>query len=317
MFDPKSLPNLSGRVFIVTGGNTGIGFVTCHALANKEAKVYMAARSPEKATKAIADIKSSHPSAEIYPLIMDHTDLASVASAADTFLAKERQLNGLVLNGGIMNYPYSLTKDGFEIQMQSNYLAHWLLTRKLMPVLQATARVLGAGSARIVSVTSGGHAHFGVKGILYNPKEVEVAGPYNRYGQSKLANILFAKTLHSQCGPGSASANAGKGEIWTAACHPGFASTQLNEHNRDVAHWTLKWIYPVLKFLGIITPWERACISNTFVAAGPDFKASMSGEYFWDDATTRPGSEAARNMEERDKLEEWTEEEMHKRDFID
>lgn len=317
MFDPNSLPDLSGRVFIVTGGNTGIGFVTCRALTNKEAKVYMGARSPEKATKAIADIKSSHPSAEIYPLIMNHTDLASVVSATDSFLSKEKQLNGLILNGGIMNHPYSLTKDGFEIQMQSNYLAHWLFTKKLMPVLQFTARTFGSGSARIVSVTSGGHAHFGVRGMLYNQKEVEVAGPYSRYGQSKLANILFAKTLHSQYGPGSESADGGKGEIWTAACHPGFASTQLNEHNRDVAHWTLKWIYPMLRFLGIITPWERACISNTFVAASPDFKATMSGEYFWDDATTRPGSEAARSIEERENLENWTKEEMQKRGFID
>ena len=124
MFQPSSLPSLQGKTFLVTGGNTGIGYVTCLNLAAHEANVYLGARSTEKAQSAIDKIKELHPDARVQPLILDHNSLATVVAAAKKFSSRETQLNGLILNAGIMAVPYELTKDGNESQFQVNYLAH-------------------------------------------------------------------------------------------------------------------------------------------------------------------------------------------------
>lgn len=101
MFSITSLPSLRGRVFLVTGGNTGIGYTTCLNLAAKGARVYMGARSLDKASQAITQIKQQHPQADLQILIMDHTSLATIVEAAKSFTSKESKLNGLILNAGI------------------------------------------------------------------------------------------------------------------------------------------------------------------------------------------------------------------------
>jgi NAD(P)-dependent dehydrogenase (short-subunit alcohol dehydrogenase family) len=257
MFSVSSLPSLESKTFLVTGGNTGIGYTTCLNLAAKGATVYMGARSAAKASSAKAKIQELHPTSDIHILIMDNNSLATVVEAAKSFTSQASKLHGLILNAGIMAVPYELTSDGFESQMQVNYLAHWLLTDHLLPILLSTAKVEGPGSVRIVSVASEGHqkSSFGVTKMLYDPKEIEQCGDYKRYGLSKLANVLHANFLHSQYGPGSKNAKEGKGEIWTASLHPGFIDTQLNEKNRDNASWKLSWIHPVLKAFGVMRPW--------------------------------------------------------------
>lgn len=164
-------------------------------------------------------------------MILDHNSLSSVVSAAKTFVSKQKKLHGLILNAGIMAVPYEVTSDGFESQMQVNYLAHWLLTFHLLPTLQATAKEEGPGSVRVVCVSSEGHQKFsfGTTKILYDAEEIKRFGDFGRYGLSKLANVLHAKTLHTQFGPGSESAKAGGGEIWTGSLHPGFVDTEMNE----------------------------------------------------------------------------------------
>jgi NAD(P)-dependent dehydrogenase (short-subunit alcohol dehydrogenase family) len=175
MFTPSSLPSLTGKIFIVTGGNTGIGYATCLNVVAKGGRVYMGARSSSKADAAIAKIKEAHPNADLHGLIMDNASLNTVVKAAKNFISKESQLHGLILNAGIMAVPYALTSDGFESQMQVNYLAHWILTYYLLPILQSTARKEGPGSVRIVSVSSKGHqkSSFGVTKILYGTTEIE------------------------------------------------------------------------------------------------------------------------------------------------
>jgi len=241
MFTPSLLPSLSGKIFIVTGGNTGIGYATCLHLVAKGGRVYMGARSSSKANAAIAKIKETHPDANLHVLIMDNASLNTVVKAAKNFISQESQLHGLILNAGIMAVPYTVTSDGFESQMQVNYLAHWLLIYHLLPILQSTARKEGPGSVRIVSVSSEGHqkSSFGVTKILYDTTEIEKFGKFGRYGLSKLANVLHAKSLHSQYGPGSENAKQGKGEIWAGSLHPGFIDSQLNKLNRDNASWKL------------------------------------------------------------------------------
>jgi NAD(P)-dependent dehydrogenase (short-subunit alcohol dehydrogenase family) len=315
MFIPSSLPSLVGKIFIVTGGNTGIGYATCLNVVAKGGRVYMGARSSSKADAAIAKIKETHPDADLHVLITDNASLNTVVKAAKHFISQESQLHGLILNAGIMAVPYAVTSDGFESQMQVNYLAHWLLTCYLLPTLQSTARKEGPGSVRIVSVSSEGHqkSPFGVTKILYDTIEIEKFGNFGNYGLSKLANVLHAKSLHSQYGPRSENAKQGKGEIWTGSLHPGFIDSQLNEVNRDNTSWKLSWIHPVLRFFRIIRPWdEEGCISSLFVVASPEFTAEMSGLYFNEKATVKEPNPAAKDVVEQEKLESWTKEVMKK-----
>ena len=174
----------------------------------------------------------------------------------------------------------------------------------------STAQTSGPGSARIASVSSDGHATFGVKGILYSPEEVKNFGDFGRYGLAKLANILHAKTLNEQYGPNSKSAAEGRGEIWAASLHPGFIDTQMNEKNKENASWKLRWIHPVLQWFGIMRPWDERCVASLFVSASPDFKVEMSGLYFSEKAVVKEPSPAATNIEERQRLEKWTVEKM-------
>jgi NAD(P)-dependent dehydrogenase (short-subunit alcohol dehydrogenase family) len=128
-----------------------------------------------------------------------------------------------------MGVPFSKTSDGFEIQFQTNYVSHWLLTQQLLPPLLATAQSSEPGAVRIVNVTSDGHATFPPKaGIDFD--DIDLASQQRmplmtRYGQSKLANILHANELSRRFGPHGIELKDGKGEIWVASVHPGHIDT--------------------------------------------------------------------------------------------
>lgn len=184
--------------------------------------MYLCARSPEKGAAAITDIKKLNPAADIDLLILDLADLSSVTAAADCFLAAEPALHGLVNNAGIMATPFAVTRDGHEAQWQTNYLAHWVLTERLLPQLLRTAKTLPPGSVRIVNLSSAGHMGAPRDGVHLADPALPDGSVWQRYGQSKLASILHTRTLHRTHVPGSASARAGAGEIWVAAVHPGW-----------------------------------------------------------------------------------------------
>jgi NAD(P)-dependent dehydrogenase (short-subunit alcohol dehydrogenase family) len=250
----SSLPSQKDKVYLVTGGNTGIGYATCLVLVSKGARVYLGARSEEKATEAIGKIREKHPDADVHFLSIDHTALDTVVAAAKTFASKENQLHGLILNAGVAATSYECTKNGFEINMQVNYIAHWLLTYHLLPVLLSTARSSVPGSVRIVCVSSDAHRQFGTKEILYDGEEVKKAGNFGRYSLSKLANVLHAKTLNDEYGPHSPNAKDGKEEIRTASLHPGVYNTQMNLILKETLAWPLQWLYSLVIFLGILKP---------------------------------------------------------------
>lgn len=278
----------------------------------------MGARSSAKASAAIAKIQTQYPKADLHILILDHNSLASIVSGAKTFSFKENKLHGLILNAGIMAVPYQVTADGFESQMQVNYLAHWLLTYHLLPTLLATSRKVGPGSARVVCVSSEGHQKFsfGTTRILYEEEEIKAFGNFGRYGLSKLANVLQAKNLHSQFGPGSESAKAGNGEIWAASLHPGFIDTGMNENTRDTQPWYLSWMHYFLRLFGIMRPWDEGCVSSLFVSASQEFQLSMSGLYFDEFGRVKEPNVAANRVEEQEKLEQWTREVMKEGGWI-
>ena len=278
----------------------------------------MCSRSREKGIAAIANIKKSYPSAANIDLLqMDLMDLSSVVAAAKHILATETALHGLVNNAGIMATPFEMTKDGYEAQWQTNYLAHWVFTEHLLPLMLRTAKTLPPGSVRIVNLTSAGHLGAPKGGIDFNDLSLMNSGPLTRYGQSKLANILHTKTLHKTYGPGSPRARSGEGEIWVSSVHPGLVETNLAT-GVDVS-W-MSSLASILRLFRLIWPAEKGSWTGLFCVASPDMKAEQSNGYFeifrrFGEPTRQ--SDAAKDEKLAERLDEWTKEAMRKQGFTD
>ncbi|KAI6352887.1 hypothetical protein MCOR25_009271 [Pyricularia grisea] len=315
-FHPDSLPNLEGKVFIVTGGNSGIGYHTVEHLAKHGAHVYMGARSPTKAAEAIAKIKKSQTSAKVDLLQMDLKNLASIASATDTFLAKETVLHGLVNNAGIMATPFEITTDAYEAQWQTNYLAHWLLTDRLLPIMLRTTTTSKPGEVRIVNLSSSGHLGAPSSGINFDDTSIKDGSVWERYGQSKLANILHTETLHKRYGPGSAGSS---GEIWVSSVHPGVVKTNLAEPLRESGSIFMS-IVSIIDKLGLVYTADKGSWTSLYCAAASEMTEKESGAYL--DINKRFGepwwmSAAAKDTKLAHRLEEYTVEIMRNGGWIE
>ncbi|KAF2108349.1 hypothetical protein BDV96DRAFT_671353 [Lophiotrema nucula] len=316
LFNPESIPDLKGKVYLVTGGNTGIGKATVAGLAEHGATVYIGARSKGKAELAIADILKTVPSADLHYLHIDLADLSSVAKAAKTLRENVAALYGLINNAGIMGVPYAVTNDGYEIQFQTNYLSHWLLTYHLVPLLVETARKSVSGSVRVVNVTSDGHEHFTPNaGINFEDLDLKSASSMTRYGQSKLANVLHIKHLNTIYGPkGEYLAE----EIVCAAVHPGHIDTALNKQTTALAPASILGpVTRVMKCLGILDEQEKGAWSSIFAIASSDFGREHSGAYVVPYAKIGTPSEKARDAELARRLFDWTEKEMRDRGILE
>ncbi|KIY00021.1 uncharacterized protein Z520_04659 [Fonsecaea multimorphosa CBS 102226] len=330
---PASLPSLKGRTYVVTGGNTGIGYWTVHHLALHGATVYMTSRSAEKGTSAIssitAAIKEKHPEVDvddvekrIHLVVMDLMSLRTVVAGAKRILSECTQLHGLVNSAGIMATPYLLSEDGYESQWQTNYVAHWLLTHHLLPLLESTARVSPEGVVRVVNVSSMGHAATSKEGIRFEDTSLKDAFTFRRYAQSKLANILHANALHARYNnnnnkPSSSGeeANPPPPHIWAISLHPGNINTQLNTHA-----WGGHTLVPLLRCMGVyITPEQGSYNSLWAVAAAPEVSRDMSGHYFIPVGERKQPSKLAQDPEGTlaGKLWDWTEREMRGKGFLD
>ncbi|KAF4773217.1 hypothetical protein HER10_EVM0006963 [Colletotrichum scovillei] len=315
-FHPDSLPDLEGKVFIVTGGNSGMGYYTVSHLAEHGAHVYMCSRSREKGTEAIANIKKTHPSANIDLLQMDLMNLTSVVAAAKHFLTLETTLHGLVNNAGIMAAPFDMTKDGHEAEWQTNYLSHWVFTEHLLPVMLKTSTTLPPGSVRVVNLTSSGHLGAPKTGINFDNLNLKDEGPWQRYGQSKVANILHAKTLHKTYGPGSEN---DEGEIWTSSVHPGLVETNLSTSVEPSEKGVLN-ILSALRMFKMFWSADKGSWNSLFCAASQDMTADQSGMYI--DIYHRCGepwweSSAAKDEKLAEKLDKWTRDVMSTEGWIE
>jgi NAD(P)-dependent dehydrogenase (short-subunit alcohol dehydrogenase family) len=315
-WSPESLPSLDGRIYLVTGGNTGIGFWTIQHLALHGATVYLTSRSPEKGNAAVvsitAAIKKAKPDLEpsLHLVIMDHMSLKSVMAATKRIRSECNSLHGIVNSAGIMATPFELSEDGFEAQWQTNYLAHWLLTYHLLPLLESTARASPPGTVRIVNVSSMGHAATLKEGITFDDTSLKDKFTFRRYAQSKLANILHSNVLHSRYNSSSAREQTLK--IWAISLHPGNISTQLNARS-----WGGSTVYPILKCLGVyITP-EQGSFNSLWAVAGNEVTADMSGQYFVPVAEKKVPSKLAQDGNLATKLWEWTEREMREKGFLE
>jgi len=212
-FKEDNIPNLTGRVAVVTGANGGLVLATTKALAAAGAHVVMAARNQEKAAKAQAEILSEQPDASITVVELDLGSQESVKAAADAILANNAVIDLLINNAGVMAMPEGRTVDGFETQFGINHLGHWTLTSRLLPA------VLAAEAGRIVSVTSTAR-HQGKPVDLSDPHLENNYDAWAAYGRSKLANFHFAIGLNRQLEAAGARAIA-------LSAHPGLTNSDL------------------------------------------------------------------------------------------
>ncbi|KAF9071220.1 hypothetical protein BDP27DRAFT_1419256 [Rhodocollybia butyracea] len=218
----SSIPDLSGRVVIVTGGNTGLGFVSCRELARKGARVYMLSRTESRALAAIEKIKKEL-GPDIDPKVeyinFDLQRLKTGHEAAEEFMKRETRLDILINNAAIMATPYELGPDGIEGQ-GCNGTGHFALTVPLLPLLKKTA-ALPESHVRIVNITSIGYkfARFGTPDFSslegLNQKSWST---WVRYGISKLSNILFTNELQKRLD---------QDRIYCVSVHPGPVATEL------------------------------------------------------------------------------------------
>lgn len=312
-FNPSSLPDLTGKVYLVTGGNAGIGFETVRFLALKNATVYMGCRSEAKGNAAIASIKAKVPTANIHTLILDHMNLSSVVAAAKELIANEHQLHGLVNNAGIMAVPFAKSQDGYESQWQTNYLAHALLTHHLLPLLLHTAKSSKPGDVRIVNVSSMGHAFAPKHGIDFVDINQEKGSLWSRYGQSKLGNILNAIQLNHLYGPKGIKKE--EGEIWSMALHPGNMYTDLNKKSRAVGPLT-GVVAKIINLFGVYIPVEHGAYTSVYCLASSEVTSEMSGEYFVPLGKMGKASKFGRNGELAEKLWAWTEKEFERKGLL-
>jgi NAD(P)-dependent dehydrogenase (short-subunit alcohol dehydrogenase family) len=214
----SDIPDQSGRVAVVTGANSGIGFETARALAGKGARVVLACRDPKRGKEAEQRLRSALPDAFVRFAPLDLGSLASVEQFAKDFEAEERTLDLLVNNAGVMMPPLGRTADGFELQFGTNHLGHFALTGRLLGSLRR-------GTApRIVNVSSTAH-NWGRMDFDDLNAERKRYSAFRAYGQSKLANLLFNRELARRL--------AARGEaIVAAAAHPGSTRTNLQKYSR-------------------------------------------------------------------------------------
>jgi NAD(P)-dependent dehydrogenase (short-subunit alcohol dehydrogenase family) len=206
------IPDQSGRVAVITGANTGLGFETALALAAHGAHVVLAVRNLDKGKDAISRIVAQSPQADVALQELDLTSLESTRAAAEQLRADHDRIDLLINNAGVMYTPKGNTKDGFELQFGTNHLGHFAFTGLLLD------RLLAVAGSRVVTVSSVGHRI--LADIHFDDLQWERS--YNRvaaYGQAKLANLLFTYELQRRL--------ASHGTTIAAAAHPGMSDTEL------------------------------------------------------------------------------------------
>ncbi len=259
--------DLSGKTIIVTGANSGIGFVTAKQLASQGAHVVLACRRTGEGDKRVAEIKSEHANASCEVMKLDLGDLDSVRAFAAAFQERHPSLHGLINNAGVMNTSKGMrTKQGFEMQIGVNHLGHFLLTDLLLEALKRSA------PARIVNVSScyhdkavGREGKIVIDDLHFESRKYD---GWEAYAQSKLANVLHAKGLAKRLEGTS---------VIAVSVHPGWVRTDLAKHTMPlfVQNFVMR---PVLKVMGMIEPWEGA--QTSLYAMLADDVAEHAGEYY-------------------------------------
>jgi len=235
----KELPDVSGKVFVITGTTSGTGFVAARTVAKHNGVVLLLNRPSSRSVDSLEKLKKAVPEGKFFPIDCDLQSFDSVRKACEEIKAKYTSIYCLSNNAGIMATPDEITEDGYEKQMQTNHLSHFLLTKELLPLLEASSKEFG--DARIVqhssvarnAVTNGlEEQYFSMQekdGMLGGDDDSKfMQGPeWTRYSQTKLANSVFSQALNTKL---SSSTDESRKNILSLCAHPGFSATNLSTH---------------------------------------------------------------------------------------
>ncbi len=256
---------MAGKTVMITGATGGIGLASATALARAGASLVLIGRSAARGREAQEKIHRATGNDQIDFLCADFSSLAEVRRVADAFVSGNRPLHVLLNNAGVMNTQRKLSRDGFEEMFAVNYLAHYLLTRMLLPCLERSA------PARIVHVASNAHAF--CKGINFDDlSHQERFSAFTVYGHSKLANMLFSNELARRLHGSGVSSNA---------LHPGAVATGIGTNN-GIAGRVLPWLLkPFFR-----SP-EKGGATAVYLASSAQVEG-VSGKYFYNSAPLEP-----------------------------
>ncbi len=268
---PDRIENLNGKTFVITGTTSGTGFEAAKILLSKGAKLVMLNRNPQKSADTIATLKQELGNAiEVTAIKMDLSEQASVKEAAHEVLKTVSQIDALICNAAIAQVPkQTLTVDGWESQMGTNYFGNFTLQALLFPLIEKS-------KGRIVTVGSMGY-DMGIKTIKFDDlnwnKEYT---PNNAYSQSKLAQIMTIYELQDRL------AAAGKTEVKAYACHPGSSRTNLINSSGS---FMMKFIFNLMKLSPLTQSAEKGAYPQLMCATEPDLDQNgfygPTGRNFW------------------------------------
>jgi len=258
----ENVPDQSGRLAIVTGSNTGLGYDNARVLAARGAKVVMAVRDTAKGEEAAARIRTLTPGADVAVHKLDLGSLASVRAAGAELAAAYPRIDLLINNAGVMYPPKSTTADGFELQFGTNHLGHFALTGLLLKNL------LPVDDSRVVVVASIAHkikAKIDFDDLHWEKRSYDKVASY---GQSKLANLMFAYDLQRRLA-------AAKSKTIAVAAHPGVAATELSRHVPGYELPGVAWL-----FGKVLNTSEVGALATLRAATDPNVKG---GQYWGPD----------------------------------
>jgi len=213
----EQIKDQSGKTFLITGANTGLGYETALELVKKSARVILAGRNEQKLSAACARISALVPSAQLDIAVVDLNSIAAIRSFAEGFVQSGKPLDVLINNAGIMFPPPGLTADGFEAQFGVNFIGHYVLTALLFPVLKRSAH------GRVVTLSSMAHRNGQID--FDNLKLEKPFDKFREYGQSKVADLVFSFELQRRI-------DAAGSNVVSTACHPGVSKTELLRTDR-------------------------------------------------------------------------------------
>ena len=259
----QDIPSQAGKLAVVTGATGGLGYEAALELARAGAEVVLAGRSDAKGADALRRISAAAPGARIQFEKVDLASLVSINAFADRLIAQGRGIDILVNNAAVMATPKrSITADGFELQLGTNYLGHFALTARLLPLLRRS------GQARVVSVSSGAHK-MGKKRIDFDDLQSERKySPFDAYCQSKLAMLMFAFELQRR-------SDANGWGLLSNAAHPGYARTDLIANGPG----TDSILARLAKFMGLFLSQSAADGALPILYAATDPDARPAGYY--------------------------------------
>jgi NAD(P)-dependent dehydrogenase (short-subunit alcohol dehydrogenase family) len=249
----EDVPGQQGRLAVITGANTGLGFETARVLAARGASVVLAVRDTDKGKRAAARIAAASPGADLTVQPLDLTSLDSIRAAAGELRAQHPAIDLLVNNAGVMFPPKQTTRDGFELQLGTNHLGHFALTGLLLE------QMLPVPGSRVVTVSSLGHR---IRARIHFD-DLQGERSYSRvaaYSQSKLANLMFTYELQRRL--------SGAGTTIAVAAHPGFAATELTRNSPAAA----AVLYPLIS--------QKAAMGALPILRAATDPAVLGGQYY-------------------------------------